>query len=441
MKMQIIGALALAGMCFGATATALEVGDPIPDRYIVVLETGGDQRSRGGIGLPVVDDVLDAARSLVERVGGETLYTFGPALPGFLARLSADQARQLERDARIRRVEQDRVVIKRDRAATWGLDRIDQRELPLDQRFAPPGDGGQGVHLYIIDTGLRATHNDFRGRVGGGANFAGSGPGPGLLDNLLALLHPGNADREDWDDCNGHGTHVASTAAGTRYGVARKATVYGVRVLGCDGSGTTSGVIAGVDWVLQQHRSPAVANLSLGGGASSSMDEAVQRLIAAGVTTVVAAGNDNADACNGSPNRVREAITVGATDRNDRRADFSNWGRCVDLFAPGHEIEAAWYQSDSQTRTISGTSMAAPHVAGAAALVLGGSADGAPAAVMHHLEEAATSGALSDLRRGSPNRLLFLAVPADSDSAQGGGTEGEPEAQRSGGGLLRRFGF
>jgi serine protease len=391
--------------------SALKVGDPLPGRYIVVLkDDAAAQAPQSRLGrligrTPVLGSVGNLADELLKSVGGETLFVFGRSLNGFLAQLTPAQAEALKRDPRVSLVEPDRVVSKRN--PTWGQDRIDQRALPLDQRFEPGGNGA-GVHVYVIDTGLRGTHEEVRGRVGGGANFAGPGPGPGLLESLLSLLHPGQVDRNDWNDCNGHGTHVAGSAVGARHGVARGATVYGVRVLGCDGSGSNSGVIAGIDWVLENHRKPAVANLSLGGGNSEALDRSIRRLVSEGVTTVVAAGNDNADACSGSPNRVREAITVGATDRNDARASFSNWGRCVDIFAPGHEIPSAWYQSDTQIRSISGTSMAAPHVAGAAALLLAADRNASPQAIGEALQSQATSGALSQLGAGSPNRLLHV---------------------------------
>ena len=209
---------------------------------------------------------------------------------------------------------------------------------------------GQGVHAYIIDTGIRATHQEFGGRVTNGADFIGDGNGT--------------------NDCNGHGTHVAGTTGGTTYGVAKSVTIHAVRVLGCTGSGSTSGVIAGVDWVTANHASPAVANMSLGGGASTALDNAVTSSVNSGVSYAVAAGNSNANACNSSPARAAAAITVGATTSSDARSSFSNFGTCLDIFAPGSSITSAWSTSNTATNTISGTSMASPHVAGAIALYL-----------------------------------------------------------------------
>lgn len=423
MSLKSLVALAgLASLLAGSPALAQKLarGAPIPDQYIVVLKDG-----KGGALLGQLTDRLPKlADELTARYGGQVLFIYGTALNGYLARLNPEQARALAKSPSVKYVEQDSIVSKfaEQKNAPWGLDRVDQRKLPLDQRFRYPGDAGDGVGVYIIDTGVRGGHAEFKGRMGGGANFAAAGPGPseGLLDGALGsldLFNPGKAEPGDWDDCNGHGTHVAGSAAGASYGIARKATIYALRVLGCDGSGTNSGVIAGVDWVTKNAKKPAVANLSLGGGNSTALDDAIKKLISSGVTTVVAAGNDDKDACVGSPNRVPQAITVGATDRKDKRSSFSNWGKCVDLSAPGSDITSAWFQNDTQTKTISGTSMAAPHVAGAVAVYLGGDKQAKPADVAKALLKNSTPDVLGNLR-GSPNRLLYLAEERSPERPQ-----------------------
>ncbi|MGH8444344.1 MAG: S8 family peptidase, partial [Solimonas sp.] len=290
-------------------------------------------------------------------------------------------------------------------SATWGIDRVDQTALPLDGLYHYPDQGGQGVNVYIIDTGLNAAHVEFTNRVVPGQNFAPNRGG--LLCNLLGLGC--QTDPANTTDCNGHGTHVTGTSAGTTYGIAKKATIHPVRVLGCNGSGSTSGVIAGVDWVAANRVLPAVANMSLGGGDSAALDDAVENAIAQGVTFVVAAGNDNANACSGSPNKVPAAITVGASTTADSRdTSYSNFGSCVDLFAPGTGITSAWYSSNTATNTISGTSMATPHVTGAIALLLGANPGLTPAQATDELLGDATLGVLSNVGSGSPNALLYV---------------------------------
>jgi len=268
--------------------------------------------------------------------------------------------------------------------ATWGLDRIDQRNLPLNNSYTYNFTGA-GVHAYIIDTGIRVSHQQFAGRTGNGFTSINDGQGT--------------------NDCNGHGTHVSGTVGGTTYGVAKGVTLHPVRVLSCSGSGSNSGVIAGVDWVTNNHASPAVANMSLGGGISSALDTAVNNSINSGVTYAIAAGNSNANACNFSPARVANALTVGSTTNTDARSSFSNFGTCVDIFAPGSSITSSWNTSDTATNTISGTSMATPHVAGVAALYLQ-QFGGSPAAVAAGLINAATTGVVGNPGSGSPNRLL-----------------------------------
>uniref|UniRef100_UPI003467EDD9 Extracellular serine proteinase n=1 Tax=Thermus sp. (strain Rt41A) TaxID=32063 RepID=UPI003467EDD9 len=270
--------------------------------------------------------------------------------------------------------------------ATWGLDRIDQRTLPLDGRYTYTATGA-GVHAYVVDTGILLSHQEFTGRIGKGYD----------------AITPGGSAQ----DCNGHGTHVAGTIGGTTYGVAKGVTLHPVRVLDCNGSGSNSSVIAGLDWVTQNHVKPAVINMSLGGGASTALDTAVMNAINAGVTVVVAAGNDNRDACFYSPARVTAAITVGATTSTDYRASFSNYGRCLDLFAPGQSITSAWYTSSTATNTISGTAMATPHVTGAAALYLQWYPTATPSQVASALLYYATPNVVKNAGRYSPNLLLY----------------------------------
>jgi subtilisin family serine protease len=301
----------------------------------------------------------------------------------------------LQRDPRIASVEED-VPVSIDTtqsSATWGIDRIDQRNLPLSGTFTYAATGA-GVKAYIIDTGIRFTHTQFGGRAIRGVDEVTSG---------------GSAS-----DCNGHGTHVAGTVGGSTYGVAKGVTLVAVRVLNCSGSGTTSGVIAGVDWVTGNHAAGqlAVANMSLGGGASTALDNAVRNSIADGVSYAIAAGNGNVfgiaqNACNSSPARVAEAMTVSATDRNDRKASWANYGTCVDWFAPGVSITSSWYSSDTATNTISGTSMATPHTTGVAALYLQGHPTSSPATVRSALFNATTKNVVVSPGSGSPNALLF----------------------------------
>jgi serine protease len=293
------------------------------------------------------------------------------------------------KDRRVRFIEQDSIVSINQAVqspATWGLDRIDQRSLPANSSYSYAYTG-YTVHAYIIDTGILTSHAEFAGRIGAGSS---------------AIV-----DANGVNDCNGHGTHVAGTVGGSTYGVAKSVILHPVRVLGCTGSGTNSGVIAGVDWVTANHIKPAVANMSLGGGASTALDDAVRRSIAAGVTYAIAAGNSNADACGSSPARVTEALIVGATTNTDARASFSNFGSCLSIFAPGNAITSAWHTSTTATNTISGTSMAAPHVAGAAALVLEQTPAATPAQVKQALVSAATPSIVTDPGAASPNLMLY----------------------------------
>ncbi len=363
------------------SAALVRARNPIPDRYIVVFRD--DVMSRSGVEA-VRDDIANEYEARVER-------TYRSALNGFAGEMSREQALALVHDPRVALVEEDGLVeaSTTENNATWGLDRIDQTSLPLDGRYTYNDNAGAGVRVYVIDTGILSTHQEFTGRVLPGHDFVDNDSNP--------------------TDCNGHGTHVSGTAVGTTYGVAKAANVIAVRVLDCSGSGSNSGVIAGVDWVTANRVLPAVANMSLGGGASTALDQAVQRSIAAGVTYALAAGNDNANACNSSPSRTPEAITVGATTTNDARASFSNFGTCVDIFAPGQSITSSWYSSPSATNTISGTSMASPHVAGAAALYLGANPSATPQQVRDALVSNGVNGTISGVGTGSPNVLLNIS--------------------------------
>jgi subtilisin family serine protease len=329
--------------------------------------------------------------TLAADYGATVRFRYTSAVQGFSARMSETQARRLAANPAVARVEQDSVVrlAATQNNPTWGLDRVDERTLPLDGRYLYNRTGA-GVSVYMIDTGLRPTHTQFgnRARVG--------------TDTTGGLLRAG-----DGQDCNGHGTHVAGTIGGSTYGIAKAVKLIGVRVLDCSGSGTTSGVIAGVDWVKAHAVKPAVANMSLGGPASSTLDNAVISAIRSGITFVLAAGNESQAACNVSPARVTSAITVGATTSADGRASYSNYGSCLDLFAPGSDITSAWYSSNTATNTISGTSMAAPHVAGAAALYLSARPSVGPASVRDAIVNATTKDVVRSPGPGSPNRLLY----------------------------------
>jgi len=362
----------------------------VPGSYIVVLKDG----AVGVRGAARATATGAKARALARTYGGQVSQVYGTALTGFGARMSETAAKRLAADPAVAYVEQNQVVTVQatQTGATWGLDRIDQRSLPLSTTYTYPSTA-PGVHAYIIDTGILTTHNEFGGRATSGYDF---------VDNDT-----------DATDCNGHGTHVAGTVGGATYGVAKEVKLVAVRVLNCSGSGTTAGVVAGIDWVTSNATKPAVANMSLGGGASTTLDTAVTNSIASGVTYGVAAGNGNIfgirqNACNYSPARVPTAITVGATQSNDAAASFSNYGACVDILAPGVGITSSWYSSNTATNTISGTSMATPHVVGAAALVLAANPGYTPAQVAASLTGSATSGVVTNPGTGTPNLLLYV---------------------------------
>nr|MBV6628584.1 S8 family peptidase [Oceanococcus sp. HetDA_MAG_MS8] len=317
----------------------------------------------------------------------------------------------LRRDPRVRYIQRDGLVdlnLSTQFNATWGLDRVDQQQRPLDGSYSYETDAAN-VHAYIIDSGIRSSHNEFAGRIGSGFNTSNDAGGTVFsfspFDLLGGLLSTPAGD--DVEDCNGHGTHVAGTVGGSTWGVAKGVTLHPVRVFGCGRSASIVNILLGVEWVTLNAQRPAVANMSLGGGVFQPLDEAVRASIATGITYVVAAGNENQNACNASPARVTEAVTVGATRSDDRRSSFSNFGTCLDLFAPGQGIRSASHSSDGGSRSLSGTSMAAPHVAGAAALYLANNPLALPAQVEAAITATATEGRVSNARTGSPNLLLY----------------------------------
>ncbi|MFM9447760.1 S8 family peptidase [Streptomyces acidiscabies] len=376
------GLTALPAQAAPAEGKVVAAGSPtaVKDSYIVTLKSQAGLKSAS-----------TAGKNLIKEYGGEVDKTFGAALNGYTATLSAREARRLAADPSVASVEQNQTVRLADTtqsSAPWGLDRVDQAALPLSGTYTYPDSAGSGVTAYVIDTGVRITHAQISGRATYGYD---------AVDGDTTA-----------SDGNGHGTHVATTIAGSTYGVAKKAKIVAVRVLDNSGGGTTAGVIAGVDWVTANHSGPSVANLSLGGGASASLDTAVRNSIASGVTYAIAAGNSNANASSSSPARVTEAITVGATTNTDARASYSNYGSVLDIFAPGSSITAGWYTSDTATNTISGTSMATPHVAGAAAVYLAGHTSATPAQVATALVSGATTNVVTSPGSGSPNRLLKL---------------------------------
>ncbi len=400
MRIWVAGLLGLVSSTAMAAPIDRPAGSRLPDQYIVTLKADAARAT----------PVRTLAQRLVGNVGGgEILHTYDRALKGFAVRLPAAAIEALAASPLVERVEQDQFfdLVDTQTSAPYNLDRIDQRALPLSGTYSYPSNAGVGVHVYVVDTGLRATHVDFAGRVGTGRNFAPNTNG-GLGCQLFGFNCP-TPDPTNTNDCQGHGTHVSGTAMGTTYGIAKQSVVHPVRVFSCSGSTATSTIIAGIDWITANRVLPAVANLSLGGGASTSMDNALTAMINAGVVAVVAAGNDNANACSYSPARVPAAITVGATTSTDARASYSNYGSCLDIFAPGSNVVSASYQSDTGTATMSGTSMASPLVAGVVARYLVGSPSATAAQASSALTSTATVGVVTSPGSGSPNLLTYAA--------------------------------
>ncbi|MGH3359763.1 MAG: S8 family peptidase [Nocardioidaceae bacterium] len=347
----------------------------IPGKYIVVLNDDAGLASTRSVS------------TLAENVGATVETRYSSAIDGFSAAMDEAAVEQLRADPRVDFIQADQVVHATETQTptpSWGLDRVDQPELPADDSYTY-NETGAGVTAYIIDTGINAAHADFGDRVGEGFSSVEGGT----------------------DDANGHGTHVAGTVGGTQYGLAKDVALEPVRVLDKDGSGTTAGVVEGIDWVTENASGPSVANMSLGGPADPALDEAVAGSIGAGVTYSVAAGNDfGADACESSPAAVPEALTVAATAADDTASEFTNGGSCVDLAAPGTDITSAWIGGPDAENTISGTSMATPHVTGATALYLEAHPDAAPADVSAGIVEAATPDLITGLPEGTANLLL-----------------------------------
>ena len=346
----------------------------IPGQYIVILRPSAP-----------ATQIMNA---VVPMPGVRVRNVYVAAVNGFAAKLSPEALAQLQADPNVAYIEQDQVMTAdaTQTGATWGIDRTDQRNLPLSGTYTYANTGA-GVTAYIIDTGINTTHNEFGGRASVGYDAIGDG--------------------RNGIDCNGHGTHVSGTVGGVTYGIAKGVTLKAVRVLDCAGSGSNSGVIAGVDWVTVHHTGASVANMSLGGGASTALDNAVTNSINSGVTYAIAAGNSNRNACNFSPARTSSAITVGATTSTDARASYSNYGACLDLFGPGSSITSSWIGSNTATNTISGTSMATPHVAGVAALYLQSNPGASAASVRNALVANGTTGKVTSAGRNSPNVLLY----------------------------------
>ena len=378
-------AIALSHLTYAAPATtnsvlgSSEAKGIIKNQYIVILNKD-------------VGSSNEFAQGIAKQHGGKVLQTYDTVLKGFAIYLPnvADPAfvEAMKKNPKVVSVEND-TIMKIDATTQsnpdWGLDRIDQRNLPLDSAYSYL-QTGSGTTAYIVDTGILSTHQQFSGRV---------------LSGYTAI-----SDGNGTSDCHGHGTHVAGTVGGSTYGVAKNVSLVPIRILGCDGSGASSNVIAGLDWILKNGKKPAVVNMSLGGDANTSLDSAVENLFNNGYVIVVAAGNSNTDACSTSPARVSKAITVAATDSTDARASYSNYGSCVDIFAPGSQINSSWIGSNTATKVLNGTSMATPHVVGVVAEMLQSTPTATPQTISNNLLNQASNNVVKN-PSGSPNRLLY----------------------------------
>ncbi len=368
-----------------STGKLIHRPNAIAGKYIVVLKKAAKTPAAS----PTASRrAATFASKITGKYGIFAKAVYEDALSGFAIEAPEELARTIANDPDVDYVEEDSVmsINATQSPADWGLDRVDQRNLPRDGSYTYDQTGA-GVNVYVIDSGIRSTHVDFGGRV--------------------SLDYSAISDGLGASDCNGHGTHVAGTIGGSAHGIAKSVTLHSVRVFGCSGSGNTSDVIAGVNWVTANRTSPAVVNMSLGGSSSPALNSAVTNSINSGITYVVAAGNDNgADACNYSPSGANQVISVGATDSNDARASYSNVGRCVHLFAPGSGVTSNWYTSDTATQVLNGTSMATPHVTGVAALYLQTNPSASWSTVYKAVAGMVTYGVLSNLG-GSPNHLLY----------------------------------
>ncbi|AIG78972.1 subtilisin-like serine protease [Amycolatopsis japonica] len=397
----LVAGVALAGVTaavatFGAGAANADqqgeirgagAANAVGGSYIVVLKPTAVGQGVAAAS-EITANVAAKAQGLTGQYGTTLSRTFGSALNGFSIKADEAAAKRLAADPQVAYVVQNKtfkISETQDNPPSWGLDRVDQADLPLDDKYTYPVKA-DNVTAYVIDTGVRGSHKDFGDRATGGKDFVDNDDTP--------------------NDEHGHGTHVAGTIGGTDHGLAKGVKIVGVRVLDANGSGTTEGVVAGVDWVAANAKGPSVANMSLGGGADDALDAAVKGAIDKGVTFALAAGNESSDAGTTSPARVKEAITVAASDKTDKQASFSNYGSVVDLYAPGVDITSTWGTGDDATNTISGTSMAAPHVAGAAALYLSAHPDATPAQVAEGLVAAAADGKISNPTGGTANKLL-----------------------------------
>ncbi|WP_405997876.1 S8 family serine peptidase [Streptomyces sp. NBC_00829] len=386
-RIKLIAAIAAVAAAAGVTLTTSFAGAATPAEgrvYGMSAEGAID-----GSFIVMLDQKADK-KDLASEYGGKLQRNYNSAVNGFSASgLSETEAKRLAADPAVAKVVQNKkfsINETQDDPPSWGLDRIDQADTAGDKKYTYPDSGGEGVTAYVIDTGVRISHQDFDGRASYGFDAIDNDDSP--------------------DDGNGHGTHVAGTIAGSTYGVAKKAKIVAVRVLDDNGHGSTEQVIAGIDWVTKNHQGPSVANMSLGGDVDEALDEAVRKSIASGVTFAVAAGNESADASQGSPARVEEAITVASSTEEDQQSGFSNFGESVDIYAPGSGITSASNDSDEGTKTMSGTSMASPHVAGAAAVYLGAHQEATPEEVAKALCDGATTDKITNPSADTPNKLL-----------------------------------